>query len=206
MYCHKFRPRDDWRHPRARHNNYSNHTVMQIEVTPEYLASQELSPTFPERFWKKINKNGKIPKHQRHLGKCWKWTASCDENGYGQIGRCFGIKMLLPIRAHAASWILHYGPIPCGLEVCHSCDNPNCCRPEHLFVGTRKANMEDCKKKLRHAFGERQGASKLSQESVSEIRRLCSSKELTTHEIAKRFGVIERYVRALFHFERRKLG
>lgn len=72
--------------------------------------------------------------------------------GYGQIMQ-FG-KMLA---AHRVSFELHYGPIPLGMFICHSCDNPSCVNPEHLFIGTNKDNQQDAiskgrRKKWHHSI------------------------------------------------------
>jgi hypothetical protein len=56
------------------------------------------------------------------------------------------------------AYIVTYGPIPDGMFVCHRCDNPPCCRPDHLFLGTQRENLADMKRKGRSATGDRNGA------------------------------------------------
>ncbi len=141
---------------------------MQIEITPEYLASQGLSPTFPERFWAKVNKTD----------GCWLWTASKHQWGYGQIGRWKEGDR--PILAHVASWVLHFGPIPKGMCVCHSCDVPPCVRPDHLWLGTQNDNTQDKMRKGRYVLGrrykgEQNGNHILTREDVVLIRHLYAS-------------------------------
>lgn len=86
-------------------------------------------------------------KFWRHTVKadgCWLWRSAIVANGYGGVKH--NGKM---VRAHRASWLIHYGPIPDGLQVCHRCDVKPCVNPEHLFVGTHKDNMRDCVEKGR---------------------------------------------------------
>jgi hypothetical protein len=53
-------------------------------------------------------------------------------------------------RSHRAAWKLTHGPIPDGLQVLHRCDNPPCCNPAHLFLGTQQDNIADMHKKGRY--------------------------------------------------------
>lgn len=83
--------------------------------------------TLEERFWAKVQKGE----------GCWEWQAA-KTNGYGRInveGRA--------IPAHRLAYELTNGPIPQGLFVLHSCDNPGCVNPEHLRAGTALDNMLD---------------------------------------------------------------
>lgn len=83
-----------------------------------------------QRFWKNVRKTD----------ACWEWTASKRDRGYGQ----FMPKPGRPIIASRFSWELAHGsPPPAGAFVLHTCDNPSCVRPDHLFLGTHDDNMAD---------------------------------------------------------------
>lgn len=94
-------------------------------------------PSLIDRFWASVQKTP----------TCWLWTGTTC-NGYGQIAVCPAGRQVR-FRAHRLSWLLHFGDLPDGLEVMHSCDEPRCCRPAHLQLGTHKENMADAAKKGR---------------------------------------------------------
>lgn len=71
---------------------------------------------------------------------CWEWTGSLNNHGYGRLGHAY---------AHRISYEIHHGPIADGLHVMHSCDNPPCCNPAHLSLGTASDNMRDAVQKGR---------------------------------------------------------
>jgi hypothetical protein len=75
---------------------------------------------------------------------CWQWIASKINIGYGII-KIKGKKVL----AHRFAYEYFIGSIN-NLNVLHKCDNPKCCNPDHLFLGTQKDNMIDCKNKNRN--------------------------------------------------------
>jgi hypothetical protein len=130
-----------------------------------------------ERFSSKVNKlpNG-----------CWIWTAQRSDDGYGRfmITTNTGRKNYL---AHRFSYMIHYGEIPQGFEVCHTCDVPSCVRPDHLFLGTHLENCQDRTAKNRNRFfsGERNGQHKLTASQVMRIREL----ELPPEIISKKFKI-----------------
>lgn len=92
-------------------------------------------PSAEERFWSKVDQTtGPVP---ASLGtRCWIWTASKVEDGYG---RFWSGKNLAAHRV-AYEWLV--GPIPADREIDHRCHNRACVRPEHLRVVTRKQQME----------------------------------------------------------------
>jgi hypothetical protein len=114
---------------------------------------------------------------------CWVWTgAKASLRGYGQ-----SIKDGKACVASRVAYESAYGPIPVGMCVCHRCDNPPCCRPDHLFLGTREENIQDMIGKRRHAFGEKHPQARLSAAQVAEIKKRMHSTSRTV--LAKEFGV-----------------
>lgn len=124
-------------------------------------------------------------------GACWSWQRLTNGEGYGQL-RVAG-RM---VYAHRLAYELGVGPIPEGLHVLHSCDNPRCINPGHLSAGTRSQNMKDCSERGRARIpkpiklGEENGASKLLEVDVRSIRRLLA-KGISQQSIADRFGVTQ---------------
>ena len=97
--------------------------------------------TLEQRFWEKVDKRGD--------DECWEWTgAKTRPNAYGY----FRVSGSLAV-AHRVSYELAYGGIPEDKQICHTCDNPACVNPSHLFVGTHTDNMQDKVAKGRNARG-----------------------------------------------------
>jgi hypothetical protein len=157
----------------------------------------QYSAAFTERFWARVDKNGPVPTHRPELGPCWLWIGGKSKNGYGMIwanGRT--------ITAHRAAYGLAYGDNPDG-DTCHHCDVRLCCRPSHLFAGTRAENLADMTVKgrrsegeqhgaimrVRSARGERQHSAKLTPHQVREIRALYAAGGISHRALGERFGV-----------------
>lgn len=130
-----------------------------------------------QRFWNLVN--------IVDTDNCWEFTGYKWKTGYG----CFWLNGK-SVCAHRAAYLLTTGVIPDGLNVCHTCDNPTCCNPRHLFLGTQKDNMHDRNRKNRanNAVGER-NAKKLTWQQVCEIRGLYSSGNHLQKEIAAKFNI-----------------
>lgn len=120
---------------------------------------------------------------------CWVWTGATANFGYGLVS--IGGRQE---RAHRVAWAMFNGPIPEGLKVIHTCDNPPCCRPDHLRVGTQWENMEDMTRKGRRRHGtsdqrgSKNGYAKLTEEQVAHIKGMAAAGHYQD-DIAARFGV-----------------
>jgi hypothetical protein len=139
------------------------------------LAYRHTSTYIAERFWSKVKIGGP--------DECWEWQASTINTGYGQ----FRISVGIMESSHQFAYQLAYGKIPDGLFTCHHCDNPPCCNPSHLFLGTCQDNKDDSVRKGRQLRGEGIGVSKLTAREVLEIRSLYPS--LTGPKLAERYHV-----------------
>lgn len=130
-----------------------------------------------ERFWKFVT-----------IGtpdECWPFTGAKRIGGYGafKVSREGN-----NIAASRAAWIVTFGEIAPGLFVCHRCDNPPCCNPAHLFLGSDLDNKRDSMQKGRHAFGERSSSAKLTVDQVREIRHLAAA-GVNDCELGRRFNM-----------------
>lgn len=129
-------------------------------------------------FWDKVDKSG----------DCWEWTAHRNIKGYGQ----FGVSGKLAL-AHRLSYIIHFGEIPSGKIVCHSCDNPSCVNPAHLWIGTHQDNAIDRERKNRGGRKGPEGSkaphAKLNEAIVAQIKAIIAEGKTTHRSIAKQFGV-----------------
>lgn len=135
-----------------------------------------------ERFWACVN--------MTDSKSCWEWKRTRHRDGYG--------KMKVNYKTCVASrlaWTICHGDIPAGLMVCHHCDNPPCCNPAHLFLGTNKENILDAanKGRLSDQSGEKHSQAKLTESIVKGIR-VEYAMGRTQQSLAEQFGVDQAHI------------
>lgn len=142
-----------------------------------------------ERFWSKVAKGE----------GCWEWTACRAYRPSTQrlprkeaYGLFFYEGRLQP--AHRVAWKLTKGDIPKGQWVLHTCDNPGCVRPDHLYLGTHADNTRDAVNRRRMLRGEHVWNHKLTEEDIGHIRWLLE-RGIPTETIGAWLGVSGRNIR-----------
>jgi hypothetical protein len=105
------------------------------------IGKEPLTARRVERFWRQVDKSD--PRG------CWTFR-TVGANGYGAF-RMKSNHRVTSVGAHRVAWMATNGPIPSEVLVCHRCDNPPCCNPAHLFVGTKADNTRDMISKGRRA-------------------------------------------------------
>ena len=98
-------------------------------------------PNNIDEFWNRVKKGN----------DCWEWLGGKDRDGYGRYNLTVSYENLSKkwYGAHRLSYTLTKGNIPKGKVICHSCDNPGCVNPDHLWVGTQQDNVRDMDQKNR---------------------------------------------------------
>jgi hypothetical protein len=135
---------------------------------------------------------------------CWEWQGGVTRWGYGRIGK--GGRDAGWESAHRVAWKLTHGDTG-DLYVLHSCDNPPCCNPDHLFLGTPKDNTQDMVQKGRHrtAKGDAHSSSTLTDAQVGEMRALYPTTVHTFRELGALYGVSKEQARRVVRGLRRPL-
>ena len=118
--------------------------------------------------------------------ECWEWSGAKTKVGYGVIQR--GRRSEGIVLTHRLMYELFNGAPP-QQHVCHTCDNPACCNPDHLFEGTHQDNFDDAVRKGRIRHGEDHRHAKLTERSVIEIRKRHSLGPVNYRELGQEYGV-----------------
>lgn len=141
------------------------------------------------KFWRNVDKTE----------SCWFWLGPFDARGYGSFGHNYR-----QYRTHRFAYALEHGEVPAGFYVCHTCDNPACVNPAHLWLGTADDNNKDCSAKGRfHGLDRKRGAerkktshrgtahylSPFTEEQVKDIRSRDLSAWGSKTRLCKEFGV-----------------
>lgn len=130
--------------------------------------------TAEQRFWHYVQKQD----------GCWLWMGAKSPLGYGRFNFLGETR-----QAHRVAYELMKGD-PTGLHVCHTCDNPSCVNPEHLFLGTDADNLDDMARKLR-------AGRVLTPEQVKEIKRILAEEYKPLHLIAEEYGVSRKSIQRI---------
>ena len=150
-----------------------------------------------ERFESRVDRNGPIHPYRPELGPCHLWTGRLGAKGYGTFDMPItGSGKWGAHNAHRVSFYLSHGrwPEPMG---CHSCDNRACVNERHVFEGTGADNTADMRAKGREARGERLPHTKLTEQTVRDIRANYALCRVTQKELASRFGVHKATIQAI---------
>ena len=137
----------------------------------KHLPIPRMSRSDITRFWSKVDKASP--------DDCWLWSAG-NARGYGHFwlnGKHF--------KATRISYSLFWHTDPGHLQVCHTCDNPRCVNPDHLWLGSSSDNNLDKTVKGRQARGDHHGSAVLSKDDVIAIK----TSEKTTVVLARKYGV-----------------
>lgn len=147
------------------------------------LRSVDLSAGLERRFSAKVD--------QRGPNECWPWQAAKTDHGYGRMTAGRGTNL----KATRVAYALAHRISPGVWDVCHECDNPACCNPDHLFLGKAIDNNHDAMAKGRHVAppthrGIGHPRARLSDEAIRAIR----ASRAPSLKLADRFGVSRRHI------------
>lgn len=132
------------------------------------------------RFWSKVTKMGE--------DECWDWHGCLSDCGYGLMTH-----KRKHWKAHRFAYFLTYGEFDPLMDVLHKCDNPKCCNPAHLKLGTASENMRDAYARGRKIPWNPKGSihpmAKINEQQAIEIRTLFATGTFSKRAIGKRFGI-----------------
>jgi hypothetical protein len=134
------------------------------------------------RFWSKVDQSG-------GLEACWPWTASRRGNEYGSFwinGQTY--------KTNRVVWMLEQGETPTDKMVLHSCNNPLCCNPKHLYLGNNSNNVRDAQR-----AGTFRCTSDLTADEKAKIKALYASGRWSQTDLAEMFGTTGSTIWKIIH-------
>ena len=169
----------------------------------EYVAGHRPKVPVHVRLWNRVDVGWDC--------ECWEWQGYRNRKGrqnsagYGQIG--LGSKEEGVGEVHRLAYEFFYGAIPAGMVIRHRCDNPPCCNPHHLVLGTQADNVRDAVERKRVAREFALPQTKLSDEQVREIRqrynpqfrRYIRGWASNVQELADEYGIHPMHLSAIVH-------
>lgn len=153
----------------------------------------------PERFWANVDSSAGPQ-------ACWPWKKGGHVAGYGEMRSRGRLD-----RAHRIAYRLTHGEFFSGLVICHQCDNPRCCNPRHLRIGTPGDNVRDAvsrgrilrgsqsPNRRRLMRGEQHTVAKLTWDEVREIRATHVPRIVPARQLAQRYRVCEGRIYAIIN-------
>lgn len=153
-----------------------------------------------DRFWSKVDRSG-------GPDACWPYTGGQNDRGYGRFWRDGE-----EVSAARMAWEIENGrPFPADHVACHTCDNPPCCNPAHVFAGTHADNARDMVAKGRQSNGashakavlanrprgDRHHRTRFSDEEVAAMHVLYATREWSQRRIARLFGTSQPAIQAI---------
>lgn len=148
--------------------------------------------SFLERYWENV--------HIKSDDQCWEWTGTRTGAQYGTIYYDGELRY-----AHRMSLELDGRPVPPRHHACHTCDNPPCVNPKHLYPGTPMDNVRDKQERGRQPKGDNHYATKLSDQDVINIRKAHANGAWQS-DLASKYGVDPSHVSDIINNRRRVIN
>ncbi|HJQ29838.1 MAG TPA: HNH endonuclease [Rubrobacter sp.] len=148
---------------------------------------------FERRFWSSVDIGAE--------DECWTWRGKIERSGYGRLSITVRPYERIYPFAHRVALVLKHGALEQDACVLHTCDNPPCCNPSHLRVGTQTTNILERDLRGRHnpVTGERVGTSVLTEGAVRSMRAAYANGGVSLRELADQHGVTYQTVQAVVH-------